>query len=379
MKNKLKLLLIPLLLVSMTSIDTHASTIPNINEITTIAKNSPQYVLGDDKKEWEDVTASNAKPLYDFNDKLIAYSVDLRSNIDNRQAYAIISVSDQDAPVLEFCEGKTSPYDNVDTAQKCIYDGVVSYYSEKTSTSNEKSLNTYYNIKDNSQLSDQEVNIYRNNAKSKKYISSKPEISKSERNKLIKKGSTSVANPTDNIIKPMDTILTTKILSVPDYQWTRGCSPTSAAMVLKYGYSSTLVNITPTSLINQLADAMGTSSSGSTSTSKVPLGILNVMSSYGENIAAWNDPNGAGKSGNTFGEYCTEIDNNHPVIVNVYGNTQTTPSYPDGFKDHSMAGVGYRITTSYDYVIVHDTAVEGNIYLNYDSSAFGTPWWTYVH
>lgn len=379
MKKKLILLLVLFLSISINVIGVHAATTPNINEILTIAQNVPQYVLGDDKEEWEDVTAFNPKPLYDFNNTLIAYSVDLKSDIDNKQAYTIISASDQDAPVLEFCEGKTSPYDKVDSTQKCIYDGVVSYYTEKALTSNGKTIYTYYDIKNNSQLSDQEVSIYKNNDKSKKYISSKPEISKRERNKLITKSKLTTADSTDIVIKPMDMILVTKILSVPDYYWTRGCSPTAAAMVLKYDFPFTLSNVSSTTLINKLADAMGTSSSGATAAANVPSGIKSVMSYYGLTVQAYSDPNGRGKSGNTFGEYCTEINNYYPVIVTVNGSTQTAPSYPHGFGNHSMAGVGYRITTSYDYVIVHDTGLDGDVYCNYDSSAFGAPLWIYVH
>jgi len=262
----------------------------------------------------------------------------------------------------------------------CIYNGVVSYYAEKTSILNNKDIDIYYNIKNNSQLSDQEVSIYKNVDKNKKYISSKPEISKSERNKLITKNGLKAEKAFSNIIKPMDTILTTKILNVPDYRWQCSCAPTAAAMVLKYDFSSLLSNVSSTNLINHLADAMDTDSNGSTKTINLPSAIIETMGYYtGINMDAFNDPDGKGKYWNTFGEYCTEINNNYPVIVNVYGSTQTAPSYPDGFGNHSMAGVGYRITTSYDYIIVHDTGVDGDVYCNYDSSAFGTPWYTYVH
>lgn len=357
--------LVSLLTVSViNTVSVYAKSNNNFGDIKQMAKNAPTYVLGYNK-EWKNTTAFNVKQLYDFNNKLVAYSVDLKSNVNNEPAYAIISASEEDAPIIEFCEGHLSPYDKVNSDQKCIYDQITSYYSKSTSD------NTYYDIKNSSKLSDKVVEYLIAKNKNKKYVSSKPSSSKSERAKLKSKaGETSDITPS--------IILSSKILSVPDYEWQCGCAPTAAAMVLKYTYSSALSSVSSSTLISKLASAMGTSG-GSTYTSNIPSGIKSVMSSYGKSVTTWNDYDGKGKSGNDIGEYCDEIDANHPIILNVYGSTETAPSYPSGFGDHSMAGVGYQLTTSYSYIVVHDTGVDGNVYCNYDSSAFGTPWFTYVH
>lgn len=123
---------------------------------------------------------------------------------------------------------------------------------------------------------------------------------------------------------------------------------------------------------------MNTDSNGGTYVFDIPGGIRNTMAGYGIfYVGTYNDA--TGKSGSTFSKYTADIDNYYPVLVNVYDSTETAPSYPGGFGDHTMAGIGYRITTSYDYVIVHDTGVDGSVYCNYDSSAFGTPTWTHIH
>ena len=62
------------------------------------------------------------KPLYDFNNKLIAYSLDLKSKITNKYAFAIISTSEDDGPILEFGTGGKSPYDKIaDNNQTYIF------------------------------------------------------------------------------------------------------------------------------------------------------------------------------------------------------------------------------------------------------------------
>lgn len=368
MKKKLFLLLVPLLFASISfgGLNSHAQTTSTIADVNKIAQKTPRYVMGEDDQKWKDVTSYNTKPLYDFNNNLIAYSVDLKSNVDNSKAYAIISVNEEDAPVLEFSEGHTSPFDQLDANKVGIYDGAVSYYSKETT--NAQNQDTYYDMRNHAKLTDQEVKVHKDLNKDKKYISSKPEISKSERNQL-----------TSGIIQPMDIVLTSKTLNVPDYYWYRGCTPTAVSMVLKYRFSSKLSSVYVWSLIDKLANAFGTDSNGGTYVQNVPAGVKKVMSGYGVTVNAYNDSNGASKSGNTFTEYTNEINKNYPVVVNVFGSKETAPSYPNGFGNHSMAGVGYRITTSYSFVTVHDTGIDGNVYCNYDSSAFGTPWWTYIH
>lgn len=372
MKNTIKLLFMPILALAIIlscgnfTVSVQASTISNASEIETIAKNAPNYLLRKNKAQWNNVRVIDDIPLYDFNNKLIAYSVDLQSKTNNEKAYVIISKNEDDGPILEFATGKYSLYHNIiNSDQTCIYDGVLSYYS----TSNSK----YYDLKKNVQLKSTDVTRAIQASKHKNYISKMPIKAKAARN-ILKVNS---QNSTASSLSPAESILSDNILNVPDYLWYRGCAPTASAMVLAYDYNSTLLNVSVDTLIDQLANAMGTDSNGSTYTSNVPEGIEVTMAKYGKYITSSNE--GQGTSASTFDKYRTEIDNNNPVIVNLYNSTETAPSYPSGFGNHSMAGAGYIITTASNYLVVNDTGCDGWVICDYDSSALGTPCWTYVH
>ena len=116
---------------------------------------------------------------------------------------------------------------------------------------------------------------------------------------------------------------------------------------------------------------MGTDSSGSSRTSKVYSGINNVLSSHGINGTAelYEDP--------TFSRAVNEIDRNRPFILHVYGNKQSLGSYSSGFGNRSVACLLYS-KDSGSYLVVHDTAYDGNIYCDFNSSAFGTCDYTFV-
>lgn len=382
MKKGIRLLLISLLSTFPLSTfictqPVHAQGTQN-QDIIAIAENTPICVLGSNHKEWNDVQAFNIKPLFDFNNKLVAYSVDLKSNIDNENAYTIISAVEEDTPIIEFCKGHYSPYDNISNNQECIYDGAISYYSKKTNNS----INTYYDLHGN-KLSDDEVNAYVQFDKNKKYVSTNPELSKVQRKNLTIKNNNPTIKNNLTINSLTSTATQFKSLPVPDYSWRSGCGPTAAAMVLKYDYPVTLENVSSSSLIDQLGAAMLTTSSGSTADFMIPSGITSVMDRYlpsgGEGIRCWNDYDGDGRAANDYGEYCTEIDNDYPVIIYLEKSTSpTTSAYPNGFGYHFVAGVGYS-KGNYNFCIVHDTAVEGDVYCNYNSSGFGITRFTYVH
>ncbi len=237
-------ILVPFLALSviMTSnlVPVQAATQPSIDtSLKAIAENAPQSVLGSDKTEWSSVSIVNNLPLYDFDNKLIAYSLDLKSNIDNEKAYVIVSTSEQDEPILEFAKGAYSPYDKITGRNKaCIYDGVTGYYSHDLSSGK------YHDFLINQDLTDSDVKGHITNLINKKYISKRPDIAKQSRARLTQipaKGSNMTATP--NATTPPGVVLSSKILNVPDYQWYMGCSPTSAAMVLKYTFTSYLTSL----------------------------------------------------------------------------------------------------------------------------------------
>ena len=362
----------------------------DISQIETIAKNAPQYVLGNDKTQWSDVYIVNSKPLYDFNDKLVAYSLDLKSNINNENAFVIVSTSQGDEPILEFGAEVQSPYDKVnDTNQTCIFDGFQGYYSHG------KSNNKYHDIANNKDLEDTEIKIHVDNSKNKQYVSSNPNIAKQNRlnlkQKTTKNSEKALATTSSSSIGSATvgqtpvTVVTSKTLPVPDYRWYHGCAPTSASMILKYRYASNLSSVTTNNLIDELVTAMNTTlPAGSTVTDNIPTGIKSVMSKHGVSVSATNYK---GRSNATFDRAVTEINNGRPFIASLLNSTETARSYPNGFGSHSMAGVGYNITKSTNssgvttignYIVVHDTGCDGDVYCNYDSSQLGTPIWTTV-
>lgn len=380
-KNLLSTLLLTIFISSIGNYATgvQASAIDNISTISTIAKNTPKYLLGNTSEDWNAVSIINNRPLYDFNNKLIAYSVDLKNKINDEKAYVIVSVNEEDEPIIEFAIGHFSPYDKVDeNSQTCIYDGVLSYYSKQIQASTTK----YYDINKNYELGDLAAQDLISSSKNKRYTSLNPIKSKETRNKLMSTNNINNADVSNTkaIINNLATASTSKILSVPRYQWYKGCAPTSAAMVIKYNYSSSYVStVSSTTLIAKLATNMYTNSAGSTYTTNLPSGVIATMVAYGVSSHCYNDTSGSGKAGNTFAEYCSEINSNKSLEVSLFGNTTPTTAYPSGFGDHSVAGIGYS-TYNGSYEIVNDTSVsDGAIYCNYNSSSFGTPWYTYFH
>lgn len=322
-----------------------------ISAIEAIAKNAPQYLLGSDKKEWSDVSVVNEKPLYDFEQKLIAYSVDLKSNINGEKAFAIISTSENDGPIYEFAKGRFSPYGT--STDTCIYDGVTGYYLHNTD-------GNYFDLTNKVKITDADVTTI---SKTKKYISAKPDNAKNAR-AYLKQTSTVRTNAT------LGSINSSRFLPIPDYYWYKGCAPTSAAMVLKYRFPSQLSAVASMNLIDKLAIAMRTDSAGQTFGGDIPIGMTSVMRDYGVNISC---------SINGQAPYQTAvsyINQNHPFVICVWGCTQTSPGYPDGFGNHAMACDGYITITpqagvSGNFLSVHDTACDGDVLIDYDSSTIG--------
>ncbi|MCO1601593.1 C39 family peptidase [Desulfosporosinus nitroreducens] len=170
--------------------------------------------------------------------------------------------------------------------------------------------------------------------------------------------------------------VTKRILKVPDYKWYKGCTPTSAAMVLRFSYEDLLEDITTKTLIEDLATAMKTNSSGGTRVYDINLGIIEAISNYedGANGRLYCETDYS----TTFAELKTQINGRFPFLVTVLNCTATSPAYPDGFGNHTMACVGYNISGTSSYMVVHDTSVGGNVYVNYDGSVVGIVTGTYV-
>lgn len=340
----------------------------DLSTIETMAKNTPQFILGSDecdKQGLSDVSVVDCKPLYDFNDKLVAYSIDLKSNTNSEKAFAIISTSEDDGPILAFAAGGYSPYNKItDKNQTCIFDGIQGYYSYDTSS------NKYKDIVSNNYLEDSYVEACKANSKNKKYVSKKPDIAKKNRAYLsqdLTKDSIDEKSSTTSI----DPLAIVGLeLPVPDYEWYKGCAPTSAAMILKYLYGQDddeLEDVTPDDLIEELAVAMDTDSTGLTKNANIDDGIDEVMSSYDVSVSPYMeyDP-----SNMTFDDVVQHINDRNPFVLCLVGSTVTAPGYPTGYGDHAVATIGYNKRNG-SYIVIHDTHCNGDVYCDFNSSALG--------
>lgn len=161
-----------------------------------------------------------------------------------------------------------------------------------------------------------------------------------------------MANPSSYLMPSSSKDTSSKnISSVPNYAWLCGCSPTAAGMVLGYwdnhGYSNLS---TGSSLIRELATAMGTDwpGSGETWPWNIDNGIETVCNNHGySNFDASNDYYVS------WNEVKTEVNADNPFVLSML-NGGTGNGYTQSYDDHSVTCVGY-YDGSNDYIYIHDT------------------------
>lgn len=147
------------------------------------------------------------------------------------------------------------------------------------------------------------------------------------------------------------------IPNVPDLLWYRGCAPTAAANILAYWDTRDYPRLvddpvkTAYDLIDELADAMDTDSSGSTKDHNVDDGIEAVCNdpAYNNNYAFDTD---GPDSWYCWGKITEAVDADRPCHLIVHGHGT--------YGDHSVTVVGYRRVVkdcaADDYfVTIHDT------------------------
>ncbi len=139
----------------------------------------------------------------------------------------------------------------------------------------------------------------------------------------------------------------------------------------KYSY------LNSTSLIDNLANSMGTLSNGSTPIKNITNGTLNCLISSGmqyPTYCGWasTQSNGVpypGFSYNSKELYKASIDMNNPVGVYIGSSSVTTPGYPNGIQGaHMMTGIGYLYDLSVgtlfgDYINCYTTQVSDGVVL----------------
>jgi hypothetical protein len=98
---------------------------------------------------------------------LIAYNVDIYDISTNKNGYVIVSNSVEDEPIIQMSDDSNSVYDKtVSNSDKCVFDGVGSYFVKDTKTSNGK----YYELETRTQLTDDVVETFKAGDKRKVHM-----------------------------------------------------------------------------------------------------------------------------------------------------------------------------------------------------------------
>jgi hypothetical protein len=377
----------------------HAATkedvIKHLNDsskIEVLAKNAFRTVNQYKSDKWTSIKVVNQKNLYDFDGKLVAYSIDVQNGETGAKGYIILSSNKENEPILESAIGTYSPYTeltsklNNKTDITYIYSGILSYsikYTDKNASNRNFAKTTsnykYFDLRDNKDIDNTIVKSMTEEAKAKEH-KSKNITSAQKTWDMLSGENAKEENITPNYnplisskIKNNSSYLYHKVISgVPDYTWYRGCAPTAAANVLAYYHHSGVP--TGNTLIDELAAAMNTDSKGGTSISNERPGIKQVAANHGWKLAIFTDPRGKGEDESPYGDFRDEIDESHPLFCSLQNSR-----YGDG---HAVTGVGYEYQgTDYEYVIIHDTwsSTPVDVAINYNSSDIGSPSWMRIH
>ena len=86
-----------------------------------------------------------------------------------------------------------------------------------------------------------------------------------------------------------------------------------------------------------------------------------------------------GAASNPLPAYQSYINSDVPVIILMEGAKGTSAAYPNGFGDHTVCGTGYYVGSAGQFVIVHTTQCEGDVYVAYSEAALGNFAWFIVY
>ena len=284
-------------------------------------------------------------PLYDINDTINAYCVDFFNEDVKQEAYMIVNITSGEPQILEFHPNGKSPYSDREQ-EEYYYGGFENYY-----------------VKEND---DQLRNLLTNTLASRDVVLWDDSASTSYVSRSVVDGYRNISG-------------------VPDYKWRKGCTPTSLAMSIKYRFGSSVDS--QNTLIDRLANACGTASKGHTLTSEIQTGVLSYLSSKNitpsfcraYSVLAVSDIPIHGATSNPLSAYQSYINSDVPVIILMDGAKGTSTAYPNGFGEHSVCGTGYYVGAAGQFVIVHTTQCEGDVYVAYSETALGNFAWFIVY
>ena len=325
-----------------------------LSEIRTIAINMPS-VLGYEHT-W---SITQETPLYNINDELIAYCIDMKSkDSPSINSYTIVSVKETEFPILLFGYKGTSAYLGK-RFDRAYYFGTLDFYI--------KNGNIYQNTRRGITLTYKQVKgLFKENddADTTNYFSTRQRYLGNNRLLLQQDAS--------------------KINNGANLQWRKGCSPTAVAMLIKTRIPTMGAN----TLIDSLALYMETASDGSTPLNKVPSG---TNSYYANNTwltapttCGWNSTksDGSPRTGslyNSKASFKTSILAGFPVGVYCSSSNVTTTGFPNGIGAHMMSGIGYSFGSSGDYIICYTTnTADGEVSFPLTSSGLNNRAWFWL-
>lgn len=294
---------------------------------------------------WIHNSIISAIPLYGINDTVSAYCVDFFNEDVKQEAYMIVNITSGEPQILEFHPNGKSPYS--DSGQEEYYYG---------------GFENYYVKENDGQLQ----NLLTNTLAS--------------RDEVLWDGTASTSGVFLSVTDGYH-----NISGVPDYKWRKGCTPTSLAMSIKYRFGSSVDG--QNTLIDRLAEECGTDGAGGTESYNIQPGVLsylsfkNITPSFcrAYSVLAVSDIPVFGAASNPLPAYQSYINSDVPVIILMEGAKGTSAAYPNGFGDHTVCGTGYYVGSAGQFVIVHTTQCEGDVYVAYSEAALGNFAWFIVY
>lgn len=353
----------------------------SIDEAKEIAAFSVVEISGmiPDLSEWKDASVELDTTYYDLDGNEAAYAFDIMKS-NEYYGFIIISATKDNYPILEFSKGKL-PHKISDMTKKSqsaaanyanknqlkvgkstpIYKGATFYYTE-------------YELKDSKNaikkkiiVDDVTSNVISLEAETVPIITDNVETVESGE---IEEAWNNLENKMAGNTSSTATTYSHKISNFPSELWYRGCAPTSAAMVLEYWDNHGYPNFPSSStLIDELANAMGTTSGGNTVTDNIDNGIEKVCRNHGYSYIDAVTENSVTKT-----KIETEINADRPFTLSMVDGGAGS-GYSISYGNHTVACYGYYRSglTQYDYI--HDTWETAEHYILYGNWHWATNTW----
>jgi hypothetical protein len=309
------------------------------SEARKIAANTPA-MFGYHAK-WEIVQET---VLYNLSDEIVGYCFDMENASTDSDSpattYVIVNANETDFPIFLFGADGRSAYYGRDF-DKALYFGTLDFYIEADKAIIDP-------------RTDEEVSIADLSIFAKTPTLAIAENYSAVRQEYLNGNSTNTAPVTD----------TGAISNGLNFQWRKGCAPTTIAMMIATRYPQLASN--SEALIDSLASNMGTTTAGSTSFSNMSVGVtayFNSTTLRPPDVNCWvaavaNGIPTTGLALNSTATFKAYIDMGFPVGVYCSSSNVVTPGYWNGITGaHMMCGIGYSFGPNGNFVTCYTCSV----------------------